>query len=250
MGGGEPDVKWLEYRPQRAATPGLQPFLADINCHLKPAHGNRYRFANVNLWGHEATHGINSDLSDGTLDGFYVGNNRAVRFPRPRVRLLDARKYVPAEFKGQRYEQYMVRQPTTQPIWNERALYIFNEWTAYNNGLEVSLEYAAAGHAKNEKDTTDDAKAVLNMAVMGTCVAAEIWVTDPAYWREQDNFRAFFAHEVRRSLRLYRAAQAYPHLRWDSPAYEQIRTAKSLQWVRDAWADLGITVDEIQGAGR
>ena len=235
-----PEVEWLDYKPKRQAEAGLLPFLTDVESHLDPKHGRKYRFDEVMTWCHETTHGVNQDIGNAEYDGFYVGGNKAAKIKRPRIKMTDAARFVPSEFRTHRYKEYMVNQPKTQPILNELPLYVFDEWVAYNNGLECGLEYAAKGRLKEKSDY---AYSVLEFSVYATAIAAEVWEIQPDYWKKETQFKAFLVHEIKRSLRLHKEAMKYECFKWDSKLYDELKTSKNCKWIRDAWKEWGIDLD-------
>jgi hypothetical protein len=118
----------------------LGKILQDIDSHM-PA-GHQYSDANKVTWAHETTHGINSNIRnkhpDSTkVNGFYCLNDRACVIYEPKTTIRAFASTVPQALRGPSYNLYLVQQTSG---WNDRPLYIFDEWIAYTNGSETGRE--------------------------------------------------------------------------------------------------------------
>jgi len=87
---------------------------------------------------HEVTHRCNSDIRNeagGNVNGFYVGNDRAIVIPEPNTKKSDCAQYIPESLRGGRYSLYI----TGQQEWNNQPLYIFDEFVAYTNDVWAAI---------------------------------------------------------------------------------------------------------------
>lgn len=138
---------WIKYKSNRVVlSDRIGNVLADIESHIHTNH--RYRYPNNLLtWTHETTHGINANIRDTHKDaykvnGFYVLKDRALVIYEPRLTIRDVSREVPHSLRGPGYDLYLIQQ---QGGWNDRPLYLFDEWIAYTNGSECGKELNHTG---------------------------------------------------------------------------------------------------------
>lgn len=129
---------WPKVR--NVTTPSLGKILQDIDSHM-PA-GHQYSDSNKVTWAHETTHGINSNIRNKNPDstkvnGFYCLNDRACVIYEPKTTIRAFASSVPQGLRGPSYNLYLVQQTSG---WNDRPLYLFDEWIAYTNGSECGRE--------------------------------------------------------------------------------------------------------------
>lgn len=119
--------------------------LQDIDSHM-PA-GHQYSDSNKVTWAHETTHGINANIRNKnkdstTVNGFYCLNDRACVIYEPKTTIRKIAPTVPNALRGPSYQLYLVQQTSG---WNDRPLYLFDEWIAYTNGSETGRELNHSG---------------------------------------------------------------------------------------------------------
>ena len=203
-------VKWTEFAAERVRN-GKTPLHTDILSHLPAKYGNQYDVGDTLTSGHETTHGINAHLRNTLCQrgevAFYVGGSKAALMPQPKITLAQIGAEVPANLRGSRYQLYFVQQ---QRDWNDTPLYCFDEWVAYTNEGGIALEL------KEQREHTDAAIGQMEFAVYACCALLAIEKHDPAYLRNEQ-FREYVAHELIRATTQWRAGQALPSFKWDSP---------------------------------
>lgn len=220
--------------------------LTDIIRHLPLSYGDTYADSDLVTYGHETTHGINSHLRNyrnmtgRRANGFYVMNDRGVIIVEPNIRKSAVAPYVPASLRGSRFALYV----QGSSAWDDRPLYIFDEWVAYTNGSEVGVGLARAGLWRY--GWRDAVAGTLEFVVYSMAVAMAVEAGDPTYFRGDAQFRSFIQWNTRRAMTLYREGSASPHFRWDtqdnylralrtSPDAEALRTFIRRTFGR-AWA--------------
>lgn len=196
---------WTNYPPLRTVNDSsLGKVLADIDSHM-PA-GHIYRDNDKITWGHETTHGINSQLRNKfqqggvgwngqqwlvteqvRINGFYVLNNKAVIINEPKGTIREAAALVPQSLRGQTYKLYMVQQAGQ---WNDTPTYVFDEWVAYTNGSAVRLDLKI----------TSRAETVLYMLEFNNYAIA----TAMACKTDDVQFKRFLMWHLERTMELYR----------------------------------------------
>lgn len=94
-----------------------------------------YRSRSILTTVHESTHGINSILRNQYgSQCYYVGQKQFVKVSRTGIRLSQLAQQV--RYRGGGYTCYLYQQ---QRYWNDTALYVYDEWTAYTNGAAVAV---------------------------------------------------------------------------------------------------------------
>lgn len=72
------------------------------------------------------------------LNAFYCMDSRYVLFPEPACRKSHAVPYIPDSQKHGIYDTYV----SGQEAWDDRPLYLFDEWSGYCNGALTGAEYS------------------------------------------------------------------------------------------------------------
>jgi hypothetical protein len=182
--------------------------------------GHIYKDEDKITWGHETTHGINSNLrmkfssrnnggvvqllgtwvddvhghkvfkSYARINAFYVLENRAVVIEEPNTTIETVAQLVPRSLRGGVYQLYMVNQAKS---WNDTPLYIFDEWTAYTNGSEVRLDL-------NIKERSETILYMLEFNVYAICLAQ-------ACESEDSQFINYLKWNTERAMKLYKESK-------------------------------------------
>lgn len=218
-------VDWHEYKPvKKLSDPSWGDYLTDIENHLPEKMGTQYRDADKNTWAHETTHGINSHLNN-TIGGgvhhycLYVGHNKAVKIKNPNFKISHVANMVPKTLRKSRYNLYLVKQ---QSGWNDRPVYLWDEWVAYCNGAECGIELLNKKLWKCHK--TDAGWSVLEFSVYSTYMVMAQIKHDPTYDNKQ--MIEFLAWNMERTMKLYKEGQKLPEYNWDNDEYlKHLRTS-------------------------
>jgi hypothetical protein len=181
-----PAPAWTPWPPLRDAS-ALEPVVRDIESHL-PA-GHPYRSTDRISWVHEGTHGINGLLRNAyQRPAFYVLGDRAVLLPRePATTLATVAALVPPSLRGEVYSRALLQM---EGDWNETPSFVFDDWTAYTNGLEARYRLGI-------KDREETGRFALEFVVYAMCVPWASQSRDP-------QTKAFLQWQTERTLDLYR----------------------------------------------
>lgn len=157
--------------------------------HCKDPVTNETRYTNA----HETSHFISSALRRPGVNGFYLGNGQAVLLKEPDVTLADVARYV--RVKGWRFKTYFV---DMRRYWNDRPLYVLDEFTAYTWGATVAVQDADAGR---RLERTDAVSGCMEFATYAAALAECVENEDPEYWASEDGdkLRWFIATMIRRA---------------------------------------------------
>lgn len=133
----------------RQVSPSLPPTLRDVESRMPSGH--QYRHADMATWVHETTHGLNALIRNEyrakngypKINAFYCLNGHAVILPEPETTIRRVSEVVPMFARGRLYQNYLVSQ---QRWWNDRPLYLADEWVSYYNDALVSRELGKTPH--------------------------------------------------------------------------------------------------------
>lgn len=212
-----PEPKWTEVKSVRECRyRGAGKLLADVDCRLDSWGAGQLDRAGYGpaTHAHEGTHMVNAMVrnADGRrVNAFYCLHGKAVVVKEPKTTIARAASFVPADLRNQRFRLYLQEQAGQ---WNDRPLYLLDEWVAYTNEAEVVLDQAAAG-LKYEK-STDTSYGQVEFVPYALAVIAAVEQDDPGYFDTDDgkNLRAFVAWNVDRAYRQYDACQKVDGLAW------------------------------------
>jgi hypothetical protein len=135
------EPRWKKWnRIYEASDPDLGVVLGDLESHLKKGHS--YRDDNKITWAHQVTHGINAVIRNENMikegcNGFYVLQDRAIILKEPFITINDVVREIPNKLRGPSFNLYLIEQ---NDKWNDRPLYLMDEWIAFTNGSEVGKE--------------------------------------------------------------------------------------------------------------
>jgi hypothetical protein len=188
------EPQWTHWpRVRQVNNPSLGKVLQDIDSHMPQGH--RYSASNKITWAHETTHGINANIRNAQpnasgVNGFYALEDRAVVIEEPRTTISKVAPLVPQKLRGVSYNLYLVKQ---QSGWNDRPLYLFDEWTAYTNGSECGRELNGQGWYFELLQAHE-----FNVYCM--CLAKLVKETCPQY--DDRQLKAYMMFNVERTFRL------------------------------------------------
>jgi hypothetical protein len=159
---------------------------------------------------HECSHSASSEIRNGTTgknNGFYCFKDRAVIFSEPKTVKSKAAEFIPQELRGSRFSTYI----TGQTAWEGEPLYIFDEWNAYINGMEVLKE-----KIYSEYQNMDFTCGPVEFMMYGMGLVLAIQKYDPEYFKREPNFLPFVQFQVDRSLQAESLQKDYP---WDKTKF-------------------------------
>jgi len=238
--------------------PALGGVLNDIEAHLPASYGRQYRDADRVTHGHETSHGIHAHLRNNfnntgqRANAFYLLEDRFALVVEPPIRKSQVGPFVPASLRGSRFGTYI----SGQAAWDDRPLYVWDEWNAYVNGSAVAVDLFRAG--RWTFGSRDAVAGTLEFTIYALAVGAAVERHAPAYFEQNLQFREFLAAQTLRAMELYRAGAAMaPFARADqealarrleeSPEAEPIR-AFAFRVFGEAWARWALFGDPLPDA--
>jgi hypothetical protein len=204
------EPKWLNY-PSVANHVTGDTFYADVINH----YAKRLNEKAVMTDAHETTHMINNEIrnanqSTGRNNGFYLGNDKGMVLLEPAIRKSAVATYVPKPLRGSRYALYV----TGQTDWDDRALYIFDEWVAYVNGGRTGVDLVEKN--KFKESWTDGVMGLLEFSIYGTAVSMAIAAGDSGYFAKNPQFFVFTKWLLRHAKSIYDKGSVMDAFKWDT----------------------------------
>lgn len=223
---------WHDLQPIRQAPDTGSKSANDIDSHM-PAQ-NIYRDADPVTSAHEQTHGINSYIRQqcgGRANAFYVLNNYVFIVREPNLRKSTVCQYVPQELRGDVWGLYMAGQSE----WDDRPLYILDEWVAYINGAMVGRELGTVGNRVIEADV----RHCVEFAGYASALLAAVEKHDPNY-TDKAKLEEFVSYNLKRTLKLTEPATYTAQVSRFTAHYApgqacQGNQCGTLQWQSNVW---------------
>lgn len=236
-------VTWTTWPSQQSLSdPSWGNVLTDIANHIPASYGDTYWDTDLMTAGHETTHGIQAHLrnyiapQDGQrYNAFYVGGDHAAFVVEPNILKSDVAPEIPTPLHGPRFDLYI----TGQTEWDDTPLYIFDEWNAYTNGADVSVDLET--HGLWTAGWTDAVMGPLEFCVYAMATAKATADGDPGYFASNTQFKAFTAWEMERAMRLFTVGRAMTDFAWQdqddylatlrtSPQADDLRSFARATW--------------------
>lgn len=178
-----------------------QSVYADVINHSKTnPHSGESRATNA----HETAHGIHNILRNQhsislkkKVNGFYALQGRGVIIEEPKIRISFVNHFVPEVLRSYRWKLYF----EDQKDWDDRPLYILDEWSSYIIGAKVSVDDVKNNRHKEE--WYDGVSGCLDFSIysLGLCMA--IKRSDPEYWDQNTQFKNFVNMQLHESNAIF-----------------------------------------------
>lgn len=133
----------LETYPAVRTGSADNPIVRDVESHLSLKNYNYFKGDTPTTTVHECTHGINADLRNKffpaqRVNCFYLLRDNYISFNEPNWRKREVIPFIPQEYKsGPLYTTYV-----SGSNWDDRPLYLWDEWVAYINGAMLGEMYS------------------------------------------------------------------------------------------------------------
>jgi hypothetical protein len=171
--------------------------LADIESRM-PA-GHQYAFPAMPMtWGHETTHGLNSNLRMGRPNSnvIYCMDGKAAIVKEPKGRLSAVAARIPKSLRGPSFNLYFVQQGQW---WETIPTYLLDEGTSYLNGSLVGREV-------RENGWHFELLQAINFTVYSLAMAQAVTASDPTY--DHSQLRGVIDYNSNRVLEIWNELDA------------------------------------------
>jgi hypothetical protein len=118
--------------------PSLGAVLSDIESHMPDGH--QYKSSDLVNYAHECTHALNARLRDRKpgKNAFYCLENKYILLDEPNTTVRAIAAKIPKELRqSDTYDLYLIKQAAS---WNDRPLYIMDEFSSYLNGAACAMD--------------------------------------------------------------------------------------------------------------
>jgi len=190
------------------------PVLKDVVNHEAPGDSNPYN--DLVTLAHETSHGIHAYIRNRLnpdprvkVNGFYILNNTAVIVTEPKMRKRQVAPFVPLSLRGDRYKLYI----EGQVAWDDRPLYIFDEWVCYVNGGATGVDLV--NHDLWRYGWRDAVAGGIEFLSYALATMQAVSVHDPTYFANYKQFTEFIAVETKQTMAMYKAGYKMPSFIWD-----------------------------------
>ena len=150
---------------------------------------------------HETVHGIHNELRNSdkeTRDNwFYIVNVGAIPFPEPNFTKDKVNPYVPEELREFRYKTYLLGAEG----WNDRPLYLMDEWVAYYNGGATAVDQVERNDYKGGR--VGAVSGILEFSIYCTALLMAIEDLDPEYFEKNPQFKPFIKEQMVRCREIF-----------------------------------------------
>lgn len=183
------------------------PIFYDVDSHIAAGH-NYYGVHEENSV-HEITHGVNGVLRIRyDKPSFYCLNDVIFVLENTKsTRLTHAQQFLPKDLIGDAYQHYMIEQRRS---WDDYPLYIFDEWSAYINGVACIVELIKSGNFVQTDDTFRPTLGkMLQMAAYSAAIIAAVMTNEADY--DIIPVLEFWNYQYDRSIKLLSESNALKH---------------------------------------
>lgn len=162
---------------------------------------------------HETTHMINANLrnkiqKDKKVNAFYLPRGWAVVIEEPSMKKSRVAEFIAPKMRGSRYALYVQGSPS----WNNRPLYLVDEWCAYINGAMVGIDDVNNGRYNDGWTDGVSGCLELSMYCVALCMAVEKYDND--YWNNNKQFKLFINWNLQRAYNTYMIGKDYKEFKW------------------------------------
>jgi len=161
---------------------------------------NPYLRGDRSTQAHETVHEINSVLRNSGPDNqaaFFFPTSKAFLCLEPRIKKHMVAQFVPENLRFGRYATYVVGQKE----WDNKPLYILDEWSAYLAGASVIVDDLNQGRYK--EGVHDGLFGVLEFSVYSIALCIAIRTYALQYWNTTPELHAFVSRMLSQSSKVF-----------------------------------------------
>ena len=187
---------------------------------------------------HETVHGINSyyrNKQHGKVNALYCLNGNLAIIEEPNVTIDQVSRQIPVSLREYRYQLYLVEQ---KHDWNNRPLYLFDEWSAYIAGSSYNIN-----NQEDNQKWTDGVSGPLEFSIYSIYLAITIKKHDPYYYNNNQQFKKFLIYNLKLSQEIYKKGCNLPQFKWE----KQEKLLENLKHNEDAKEIRKFIIEELDG---
>lgn len=205
---------------------------ADVMAHSveKPFGDHHGRSTNV----HETAHGIHATFRNEfskqlrkRVNAFYMLDGNIAIVEEPDFLIRNVQKHVPPPLRGYRYKLYFVDQLRD---WDDRPLYIMDEWTAYICGAESAVSDL---ETKGIKDDADAVSGALEFSVYAVAAYLTARERAPDYLAEKPQMKSVIHYNLSRAEAAFYAGRDVFASKKQDQFYEDLQSHPDAEEIRE-----------------
>lgn len=192
---------------------------------------------------HETAHGIHATYRNiyqkalkKRVNAFYMLDGKIAVIQEPDFLVQHIAREIPQSLRGYRFQLYFVDQLRD---WNDRPLYVFDEWTAYICGGETAVDDLEFNNIKADSDAVSGC---LEFSLYAVAAYLTAKARVPDYLEHEPQFKSVLYYN------LTRAEDAFYSGREAFPSSKQEKLYRALQSSPDAAPIRNCLRDEFGGA--
>lgn len=191
--------------PKQRELPGRGVYRDILSYSVETPFGNAHgRATNA----HETAHGIHATYRNKYTQRFktptnalYMLEGRVALVKEPEFLLQHIAREIPLPLRGYRYRLYFQEQ---LKYWDDRPIYVFDEWTAYICGGETAVDDFTR---EGGKTGADSVSGCLEFSIYAVATYLTAKVRDPEYLTREPQFKRVLYYNLTRAEQTYYAGR-------------------------------------------
>ena len=187
---------------------------------------------------HETAHGIHATYRNEfrkkfskRINAFYMLQGNIAVIEEPDFLIRNVQKHIPQSLRGYRYKLYFVDQLRD---WDDRPLYVFDEWTAYICGGESAVSDL---EKKNIKADSDAVSGCLEFSIYAVAVYLTAKERDPEYLASKPQMKSVLYYNLTRAETAFYAGQDIFVSSKQDQLYENLQSCPDAEPIRECLRD-------------
>lgn len=202
---------------------------------VEPTFGDAHgRPTNV----HETAHGIHATYRNKytsalkkRVNALYMLEGRIALVKEPDFLIRHIAREIPVPLRGYRYQLYFVEQ---LKYWDDRPIYVFDEWTAYICGGECAVDdFARTGEGRG----ADSVSGCLEFSLYAVSTYLTAKLRDPDYLEREPQFKRVLYYNLTRAEQTFYAGREVFRSAKQEALYNALQTHPDAAPVRDCLRD-------------
>ena len=183
---------------------------------------------------HETAHGIHATYRNiyyktlkTRVNAFYMLDGKVAVVKEPDFLLQHIAREIPQSLRGYRYQLYFVEQ---RRDWDDRPLYVFDEWTAYICGGETAVDDLEFNDIKANSDAVSGC---LEFSLYAVAAYLTAKARDPDYLEHEPQFKSVLYYNLTRAEdAFYSGREAFPSSKQEK-LYEALQSSPDAAPIRN-----------------
>lgn len=183
---------------------------------------------------HETAHGIHAEYRNKytlklkrRVNALYMRDGKIALVKEPDFLLKHIAREIPVPLRGYRYQLYFIDQ---QQYWDDRPIYVFDEWTAYISGGECAVDDLAKDIVEKGADAVSGC---LEFSIYAVATYLTAKLRDPEYLAHEPQFKRVLYYNLTRAEQTFYAGREVFKSTKQEALYNALQTHPEAAPVRD-----------------